>query len=121
LPALIEEFGFRLLLIPHPIETAISSDIYLWSIGSLILFTIYHPLNAWTLYKLGNPTFMDWRFLLLTSLLGLVCSIAYLITGSIWSAVLIHWLVVGSWLKLFGGEQLLDRKQPPNWVEKSGG
>jgi predicted Abi (CAAX) family protease len=121
LPALVEEIGFRLLLIPHPIETAISSDIYLWSIGSLILFTIYHPLNAWTLYKLGNPTFMDWRFLLLTSLLGLVCSIGYLITGSIWSAVLIHWLVVSSWLKLFGGEQLLDRKQPPNLVEKSGG
>jgi predicted Abi (CAAX) family protease len=108
LPALVEEVGFRLLLIPHPIETAIPSDIYLWSIGSLILFTIYHPFNARTFYKLGNPTFMDWRFLLLTSLLGLVCSIAYLITGSIWSAVLIHWLVVGSWLKLFGGEQLLD-------------
>jgi predicted Abi (CAAX) family protease len=108
LPALVEEFGFRLLLIPHPIETAISSDICLWSIGSLILFTIYHPFNARTFYKLGNPTFMDLRFLILTSLLGLVCSIAYLSTGSIWSAVLIHWIVVGSWLKLFGGEQLLD-------------
>jgi predicted Abi (CAAX) family protease len=107
LPALVEEVGFRLLLIPHPIETARSSDIYLWSIGSLILFIIYHPLNARTFYQLGNPTFMDWRFLLLTGLLGLVCSIAYLITGSIWSAVVIHWLVVGLWLKLFGGEQHL--------------
>jgi predicted Abi (CAAX) family protease len=108
LPGLVEEFGFRLLLIPHPIETATSKDIYLWSIISLCLFIGYHPINAWTLYKLGNPTLLDWRFLTLAGLLGGICTIAYLMTGSIWSAVMIHWLVVVSWLKIFGGEQRLE-------------
>jgi predicted Abi (CAAX) family protease len=107
MPALVEEIGFRLLLIPHPIETALDLDIYLWSSISLSLFIIYHPLNALTFYKLGDPTFMDWRFLLLAGLLGGVCTIAYLITGSIWASVLIHWFVVSSWLKWFGGDRHL--------------
>jgi predicted Abi (CAAX) family protease len=107
LPAIFEEILFRLLLIPHPIETAISSDIYLRSAISLGLFIIYHPLNALTFYKVGHPTFMDWRFLTLTGLLGFVCSIAYLLTGSIWTAVLIHWIVVVVWLKVFGGDRCL--------------
>ncbi len=118
MPAFVEEFGFRLLLIPHPIETAVSGDIYLWSIVSLGLFIIYHPLNAWTFFKLGNPTFMDWRFLTLAGLLGLVCTIAYLTTGSIWLAIIIHWLVVVSWLKIFGGEQRLGHQ--PDFLKKSG-
>lgn len=108
MPALVEEIGFRLLLIPHPIETATSSNIYIWSLLSLSLFIVYHPFNARTFYKLGNPTFMDWRFLTLTGLLGGVCTISYLATGSIWSAVVIHWLVVSAWLKFLGGDRLLD-------------
>ena len=110
MPALVEEISFRMLLIPHPIETAPLKSIYLWSLISLSLFIIYHPLNAWTFFKLGNPTFMDWRFLTLAGLLGAICTIAYLLTSSIWSAVIIHWLVVGSWLKLFGGEQRLKHR-----------
>jgi predicted Abi (CAAX) family protease len=104
LPALIEEMLFRMLPIPHPIETAGSADIYGWSILSLAVFILYHPLNAWTLYPAGQPTFMDWRFLTLAGLLGGVCAIAYLSTSSLWPAVLIHWMVVGVWIKLGGGE-----------------
>jgi predicted Abi (CAAX) family protease len=107
LPALIEELLFRLLFIPHPIETAIFADIFKWSIISLVAFVIYHPLNALTFYPAGKPTFWDWRFLTLAGLLGAVCSIAYYHTGSIWSPILIHWIVVVSWIKLFGGRRLL--------------
>lgn len=113
MPALVEELIFRLLLIPHPIETASSLHIYGTSLISLILFISYHPLNAWTFYRLGNPTFMDWRFLTLTGLLGGVCTIAYLATGSIWVAVIIHWLVVGIWLKFLGGAQRLATSNVP--------
>jgi predicted Abi (CAAX) family protease len=110
MPALVEEIGFRLLLIPHPIETATSANTYLGSAISLALFIIYHPINALTFFKSGNPTFMDWRFLILAGWLGGICTIAYLMTGSIWSSVIIHWLVVGLWLNLFGGKQrLTDR------------
>jgi predicted Abi (CAAX) family protease len=107
LPALVEEILFRMLLIPHPIETATSADIYLWLIISLGAFILYHPLNALTLYPAGKPTFMDWRFLTLAGLLGVVCSIAYYTTGSIWPSVIIHWIVVVSWIKLLGGRKLI--------------
>jgi predicted Abi (CAAX) family protease len=107
LPALLEEVLFRLLLIPHPIETAVFVDIVKWSIISLVAFIIYHPLNALTFYPAGKPTFWDWRFLTLAGLLGAVCSIAYFNTGSIWPSILIHWIVVVSWIKLFGGKHLL--------------
>jgi predicted Abi (CAAX) family protease len=109
MPALVEEILFRVLLIPHPIETASSTNTWLWSIISLFLFIIYHPLNALTLYPQGKPTFMDWRFLALTGWLGTVCTSIYLISGSIWLSVLIHWVVVWYWLKLFGGEKYLSR------------
>jgi predicted Abi (CAAX) family protease len=107
LPALLEEILFRLLLIPHPIETAIFIDIVQWSIISLVAFIVYHPLNALTFYSAGKPTFWDWRFLTLAGLLGAVCSIAYYTTGSIWPSVFIHWIVVVGWVKVFGGRRLL--------------
>jgi predicted Abi (CAAX) family protease len=108
MPALVEEILFRLLLIPHPIETVTSTDTWRWSIISLFLFIIYHPLNALTLYPQGKPTFMDWRFLTLAGLLGIVCTSIYSMSGSIWLSVLIHWFVVWCWLKLFGGERCLS-------------
>lgn len=111
LPALVEELLFRLLLIPHPIETAVSIDIVKWLLISLGVFIIYHPLNALTLYPAGKPTFWDWRFLTLTSLLGAVCSIAYYTTGSIWPPVIIHWIIVVGWVKVFGGKSLLVGRQ----------
>jgi predicted Abi (CAAX) family protease len=110
LPALLEEILFRMLLIPHPIETAVLVDIFKWSIISLAAFVIYHPLNALTFYPVGKPTFWDWRFLTLAGLLGIVCSIAYYTTGSIWPPVFIHWIIVVGWIKFFGGQQMLRKK-----------
>lgn len=112
MPALLEEFIFRQLLLPHPIETQTSSNIYLCLFISLVLFVLYHPFNARIFYKLGDPTFMDWRFLTLTGLLGAVCAIAYLTTGSIWSSVVIHWVVVSAWIEILGGkERLLGNRE----------
>jgi predicted Abi (CAAX) family protease len=110
LPATIEEILFRLLLIPHPIETATSTEIGFWSIGSLLAFILYHPLNALTFYPAGKPTFMDWRFLTLAGLLGAVCAISYYTTGSLWPSILIHWIVVTSWIEFFGGRRMLSQK-----------
>jgi predicted Abi (CAAX) family protease len=107
LPALIEEIIFRVILLPHPIETAASMNISHWVMISLGSFILYHPLNALTFYRAGKPTFFDWRFLTLAGLLGGFCTIAYLATGSIWPAILMHWIVVVGWLKLFGGQAML--------------
>ena len=42
-------------------------------------------------------------FIGLTALLGLGCIIIYTNTGSLWTLVGFHWLVVVSWLIFFGG------------------
>jgi predicted Abi (CAAX) family protease len=107
LPAFVEEIIFRCLLIPHPIETAIATEIWRSSIVSLILFIIYHPLNAFTFYPPGKQTFIDWRFLTLAGLLGIACTIAYLLTSSLWVSIVIHWLVVFTWLEFLGGKNRL--------------
>jgi predicted Abi (CAAX) family protease len=112
-PAIIEEIIFRVVLLPHPIENASTGLWLVWGLISLFLFVIYHPLNAKTFYKQGNPTFFKPTFLILTALLGLCCTIAYGWTGSLWIIVIIHWIVVVSWLFLLGGAAKLVSSTDP--------
>lgn len=102
LPALVEEFVFRVLLLPYP-QAATWQMWGLWAMFGLFLFVVYHPLNAKTFYKTGRPTFDDRRFLILAGLLGLTCTITYGFTGSLLLITLIHWLAVVVWLFGLGG------------------
>ncbi len=108
MPALVEELLFRCLLIPHPQEGVWWVTLMLWSGFSLILFVLYHPLNARTLYKAGDPTFFNPRFLILATVLGMACTGTYLFTGSIWPGTIIHWLAVAIWLLYLGGQERLN-------------
>jgi predicted Abi (CAAX) family protease len=116
-PALVEEFVFRVLLLPYP-QAATWLMWSLWAIFGLILFVIYHPVNAKTFYKPGDPTFCDRRFLSLAALLGVTCTITYGLTGSLLLIVLIHWLVVLVWLLGLGG---MERLHPPPGVALADG
>lgn len=109
MPALVEELLFRCLLIPHPQEGVWWVTLLLWSGFSLLLFVLYHPLNARTFYKAGDPTFFDPTFLFLAALLGLACTCTYIFTGSIWPGTMIHWLVVAIWLVYLGGRERLSK------------
>lgn len=100
-PALWEELVFRVILLPYP--DGLSSNVVILGIFSLILFILYHPLNALTFYRVANPTFFQPIFLGLTTLLGLTCTIVYLLTGSLWTITVIHWLIVALWLLCFNG------------------
>lgn len=111
MPALVEEFVFRVLLIPAPRAGVTEQAWAVWAIFSLLLFIAYHPINAKTFYKRGNPTFFDPVFLVLTGLLGVACTVAYLLTGSLLIITLIHWIVVTAWLMLFGGMEKLEAKR----------
>ncbi len=102
-PGITEEFFFRVLFLPHPTEAVNWQRWSVWAALSLLIFILYHPLNAKTLYKDGYPTFFDPQFLLLATLLGLTCTITYALTGSAWTIIFIHWLVVVLWLLVFGG------------------
>jgi predicted Abi (CAAX) family protease len=107
-PAIVEELLFRVLLLPHPTEITDWLRWSLWAIVSLVLFVLYHPLNAKTFFKAGNPTFFNRVFLTLALCLGVICTIAYTLTGSLWVIVFIHWVVVVVWLIVFGGIKKLD-------------
>ncbi len=106
-PALIEETLFRAALMPHPLEGLGAWDSLAWGALSVGLFVAWHPLAGRLWYPQGRRLFDDGRFLLLASLLGVVCVVAYQATGSIWAPVLIHWLVVLVWLELLGGRSRL--------------
>ena len=110
-PAFIEEIGFRILLLPDASEKVSLENWWIWGGLSLCLFLVYHPLNALTLYKVGYPTFLNPIFLILATLLGLACTLVYLITGSLWPPVLIHWVVVVIWLCWLGGVERLAQHE----------
>ncbi|MBD2357482.1 CPBP family intramembrane metalloprotease [Tolypothrix sp. FACHB-123] len=110
-PALVEELIFRVLLIPHPSEHTNWFGWNLWAMVSLLLFIVYHPFNAKTFFKAGYPTFFKRDFLTLASLLGIICNLAYMLTGSLWVIVCIHWVVVVVWLIIFGGISKLGNHQ----------
>jgi predicted Abi (CAAX) family protease len=109
-PALLEELVFRVLLLPYPDELNSPWIILGWSMLSLTLFILYHPFNALTFYKAGNPTFFQPVFLGLAALLGLTCTIVYLMTGSLWAIAFIHWVVVAIWLLCLNGLSKFTQK-----------
>lgn len=102
LPALFEE-TVRVLLLPHPAEGVSLIFWAFWAIASLVLYVVYHPINARTFYRAGYPTFTRMPFLVLCTLLGIACTLLYTFTGSLLALVLFHWLVVVVWLFPLGG------------------
>ena len=106
-PAILEELFFRVVLLPYPGDVSFQSYL-LRSALSLLLFIIYHPLNALTFFPQGKQVFFDYTFLTLAASLGIVCTITYWQTGSIWLPVLIHWITVVVWLCCLGGLDKLN-------------
>jgi predicted Abi (CAAX) family protease len=103
IPSLLEEFIWRVLLVPRPGEK------YFWRFGmlSLVCYVLAHPLGAWLFRPTARDIFYTPAFLFLAALLGLTCLVAYARTKSLWANVVIHWFVVALWL-LFGARGLLE-------------
>lgn len=98
-PGLLEELVWRVCLIPHPTEAIDPPIFWFWIILSLVLFAIYHPLN----FFVKHNTFKEPIFLVFATLLGVVCTMSYLESGSIWTPVFLHWAIVVVWLSFCGG------------------
>jgi predicted Abi (CAAX) family protease len=107
MPALGEELLFRVALLPHPLEQANLTNLLGWGLLSTGLFVLYHPLAGASWYPAGRRVFRDSRFLLPCTALGIVCALAYGVTGSLGPPVLIHWIVVVLWLGVLGGRRHL--------------
>ena len=106
-PSMAEEIFFRVLPLPHPPSQGTSIYTGLAVCISLALFVLYHPFNAAIFMKSARPTFYSFSFLSLALLLGIVCTVAYLKSGSIYPPTFLHWVIVVFWLFCFGGYRRL--------------
>jgi predicted Abi (CAAX) family protease len=102
-PCFAEELLFRAALLPHPSEKS-SRRWVAWSVAvSVSAFVLWHPFGGWLFAPWARPLFYNGVFLVLCAMFGLVASVAYLRTGSVWPCVLMHWAVVVAWKLWFGG------------------
>lgn len=111
MPSLVEELLFRVVPLPRPGEAMAAAALLGWALLALVAFVAYHPLAGRLWYPAGRTLFEDPRFLGLCTGLGVVCTLAYVVTGSLVAPVLLHWLVVLVWLNPLGGAARLGRAQ----------
>ena len=100
-PALGEEVLFRAALIP----TRRTAPTFPWkaALVSTVLFVAWHPIQVFVFGPDWGETVLDPWFLLAVALLGLGCARLYWKSGSIWTAVALHWIVVVAWKALLSG------------------
>ena len=107
MPSRGEELVFRVVALPYPTEP----NLFLSTTGamglSLMLFVLYHPINAMFFYPMGKSVFCKPIFLCLAALLGGIATMLYWQTGSLWLIAIFHWLVVVVWLMALGGQAQL--------------
>ena len=106
-PALVEEVVFRGLLLPRDARSVRGRPLLAMTGGALVIYVVSHPINAMlfrpeVLYVFDNPV-----YLVLATLLGIACTVAYFISKSMWPPVVIHWITVLTWLWFLGGRTLL--------------
>jgi predicted Abi (CAAX) family protease len=109
-PAMLEELLFRALLLPHPAQSHPLRMTLLWVVVGLVVFILSHPINGIFIRQTARSLFTDPIFLIFAGFLGVACTTVYLISGSIWPPVLIHWAVVTPWILFFGGGNILYRR-----------
>jgi predicted Abi (CAAX) family protease len=103
MPGLSEELVYRVILIPHPTEPIgpIFRQRLIFLSWILFLLAHFHP---------GSPTFFHQPpFLIGAGLLGILCTLSYLQSRSIWMPMFIHWTIVVNWLLIWGGLEKFSR------------
>lgn len=107
IPALGEELIFRAALVPAQEENKRAA---VWIVVSTLLFVLWHPIE--TLYLPDAASiFLRPEFLVLAAALGFICAVLRFRSGSIWTAVVFHWLAVVAWQGWFGGPSVLESMQ----------
>lgn len=99
-PALGEELVFRGLLVPGRNEDRTAWRAILLSTA---VFVGWHLFEGLTFMREAAPIFLRPDFLATTAVLGLSCAVLRHRTGSLWPAVLLHWMEVAGWQIWFGG------------------
>lgn len=110
-PGILEELIFRVWLLPHPQEDVSGRRRLVSVVAGLLVFVLAHPISGMTLSPRARDLFTDVAFLLQATLLGAVCSVAYLLSGSIWPPMLLHWIPVTIWILYLGGARRVARSK----------
>lgn len=106
-PSLLEEAFFRGVLIPNNAVTQSKSRIVAYIAVSTAAFVLWHPANALTINTTATALFLNPAFLLIVTLLGITCSVSYVLSRSLWTPIIIHWLTVVVWVIFLGGRNKL--------------
>lgn len=106
-PSFLEESFFRGILIPVGTNQKSRRHMIFYTILSALMFTLWHPLNAFLFNPGAKTLFYNPFFLIIVFALGVICSISYIVTRSLWPAVIIHWFVVIIWTAFLGGRNLV--------------
>ena len=106
-PSLLEEVFFRGILIPNNAATQSKSRIVAYIAVSTAAFVLWHPANALTINTAVVSLFLNPAFLLIVALLGITCSVSYVLSRSLWTPIIIHWLTVVVWVIFLGGRNIL--------------
>lgn len=102
-PVLVEELLFRALLLPRREERLPLWRKWSWAALALGAFVAWYPfISTQYFFTAAQPVVSQNSVLILLTLLGLGCTVLYRRTGSIWTAVIFHWLALVGW-KLLGG------------------
>ena len=122
-PALVEELVFRALLLPRGTNGVRRGRLIVVSILALAVFVVSHPLHGWLTRPEALELFTSPIFLVFATLLGIACTVTYLISRSLWPPVLLHWMTVLIWITLLGGQRVmgsrLQNAQPVATAEAS--
>lgn len=106
-PSLLEEAFFRGVLIPNNTKEKGYGYIVFYTLLSTAVFILWHPLGALTINPVARGIFLNPSFLFIVFCLGLVCSLSYIYSRSLWWPIAIHWLTVLLWVLLLGGHNLV--------------
>jgi predicted Abi (CAAX) family protease len=104
---LVEELLFRVLLLPRDTAGISRRRLIMISMMALTAFIVSHPLHAWFSRPAALELFSNPLFLVCAALLGVQCTLAYLISRSLWPPVFFHWITVVVWIMFLGGQGLI--------------
>jgi predicted Abi (CAAX) family protease len=103
-PALSEELVFRGAMIPGRDE---GKSAFVAIVVSSGLFTLWHVIET-SFLPGGAAFFRRFDFLLIAALLGLLCAVLRYRSGSLWTAVALHWGAAVAWIGWLGGPSLTE-------------
>jgi predicted Abi (CAAX) family protease len=111
-PAFVEETIFRALLVPRWIRELPAGRALLIAGFALAAYVASHPVNAILFRPAALGIFTNPAYLFIAALLGVACTVVYAVSGSIWPAVLLHWITAVVWILLLGGQSLVTATAP---------